>query len=58
MMIRECRLLIKLQHIRKEQVHSKYAIGKNRKISIVCGDMIIDMINNKKTKFCSNLIQR
>ena len=36
----------------------EYNIGKNRKISIVCGDMIIDMINNKKTKFCSNLIQR
>ena len=36
----------------------EYNTGKNRKISIVCGDMIIDMINNKITKFCSNLIQR
>ena len=32
----------------------EYNIDKDHKILIVFGDMIADMINNKKTKFNSN----
>ena len=33
----------------------EYNLGKKRKVLIAFDDMIADMINNKKTKFCSNL---